>query len=566
MKQGAIYLRVSSIDQDYKRQEIELKALAQSMGYEVKPEHVFEEKASAVLQADTREELTKMRTLTRDDVERIFIWDITRLSRRANDFIALVNEFNDKGICLHFKDKNIITLDEDGKVNVLTQLYMYILGTFAQLDAENLKAKFRSGKINGYLNGTSHTQIAPFGYKMVNKQLVIDEKNAKWVRFIYDSYLSGKSLSQIIDTLSAKRVASVRGKKWTKISLAQVLKNPTYKGEGMVCVRTRDINRNIIDKKEIPSPCPVIIDAATWEKAQLQREKNRHDVDKTKKTEALLRGILKCGNCGSSYIVMQSSQYNLKQYVCCDKYKGANTKVNCKNGSIKVNTIDSIVWDCIKDVYRYKRFKDSFKLEQEKAQSQLDDNNRQIENIQADIKDLDKKADKVNKGYINGIFNDDDAYKMKHDISNEKARLEKQISTLQGENLNLASKLNQDFSNYKLPEKELTREEKKVVFNEQIESARMYSFGKTKRVVNLKLKVGITYNICTISARHTNYFVVEDSIVHFDTDCLKDGWNGDLFTIHDKKQVLFKDGTSGAFDFDGMWQVMTEHNLIVNLK
>ena len=50
------------------------------------------------------------------------------------------------------------------------------------------------------------------------------------------------------------------------------------------------------------------------------------------------------------------------------------------------------------------------------------------------------------------------------------------------------------------------------------------------------------------------------------SDCLKDGWDGDLFTIHDKKQVLFKDGTSGTFDFDGMWQVMTEHNLIVNLK
>lgn len=111
-KKAAIYLRVSSIDQNYERQEIELKALAKCLGYEVK--YIFEEKRSAVLKMDTRDELTQMRKLTKNEIDRIFIWDITRLSRRAIDFITLINEFTDKGICLHFKDKNIITLDEDG--------------------------------------------------------------------------------------------------------------------------------------------------------------------------------------------------------------------------------------------------------------------------------------------------------------------------------------------------------------------------------------------------------------------------------------------------------------------
>ena len=55
-------------------------------------------------------------------------------------------------------------------------------------------------------------------------------------------------------------------------------------------------------------------------------------------------------------------------------------------------------------------------------------------------------------------------------------------------------------------------------------------------------------------------------IDYFDTDCLKEGWNGSLFTIHDNKQILFKDGTSGSFDYDGMWEVMDKHNLIVNIQ
>ena len=100
MKRAAIYLRVSTSDQNYDRQKIELEQLATALGYKVVC--TFEEKKSAVLKMDTREQLTNMRKLTKKDVERIFIWDITRLSRRAIDFISLINEFADKGICLHY--------------------------------------------------------------------------------------------------------------------------------------------------------------------------------------------------------------------------------------------------------------------------------------------------------------------------------------------------------------------------------------------------------------------------------------------------------------------------------
>lgn len=47
-------------------------------------------------------------------------------SIRSIDFINIVNEFTEKKICLHFKDKNIVTLDDDGTENVLTSLYLYI--------------------------------------------------------------------------------------------------------------------------------------------------------------------------------------------------------------------------------------------------------------------------------------------------------------------------------------------------------------------------------------------------------------------------------------------------------
>ena len=170
MKKAIIYLRVSTSDQDYERQRFELNAMAKRWEYDVVD--IYEEKKSAVEDMNTREELTKIRQLNKEDVDVILIWDITRLSRKAIDFIALINEFSEKGICIHFKDKNIITLEEDGKLNLMTQMYLYILGVFAQMDAENLKHKMESGLENALRNGHSYTQSAPFGYDLKDKSIV----------------------------------------------------------------------------------------------------------------------------------------------------------------------------------------------------------------------------------------------------------------------------------------------------------------------------------------------------------------------------------------------------------
>ena len=47
---GAIYSRVSTLDQDYKRQTNELKEYAQYMGIEIT--HVFEERKAVLMMTD----------------------------------------------------------------------------------------------------------------------------------------------------------------------------------------------------------------------------------------------------------------------------------------------------------------------------------------------------------------------------------------------------------------------------------------------------------------------------------------------------------------------------------
>lgn len=171
MKKAAIYYRVSTTEQNCDRQKNDLVPFVKAMGYKLV--RVYEEKKSATEDMKTREQLTEMRKLTKEDVDTIFIWDITRLSRRSIDFINLVHEFSEKGINIWFYDKSLQTLDSNGKINAITEMYMYILGLFAQMDAENLRAKYDSGKEAALAKGHAYTYNVPLGYKIVDKKLVI---------------------------------------------------------------------------------------------------------------------------------------------------------------------------------------------------------------------------------------------------------------------------------------------------------------------------------------------------------------------------------------------------------
>ena len=110
---AAIYSRVSTENQDFSRQTIELKAFAKSLGYEVI--YVFEEKESGF--NNEREEFGKLKQLTKEDIDIVLVWEFSRLSRRAIYLQQTVRDFTDKGVCIYSKKEGLYTLDSNGKEN-----------------------------------------------------------------------------------------------------------------------------------------------------------------------------------------------------------------------------------------------------------------------------------------------------------------------------------------------------------------------------------------------------------------------------------------------------------------
>ena len=89
---AAIYSRVSTDQQDYSKQTEELKDYAQRNGIEVV--YVFEEKESGF--NNDRPEFEKLRKLTKQDIDIILVWEISRLSRRSIYLQQQIEDFTNK--------------------------------------------------------------------------------------------------------------------------------------------------------------------------------------------------------------------------------------------------------------------------------------------------------------------------------------------------------------------------------------------------------------------------------------------------------------------------------------
>ena len=546
MSNAAIYLRVSTADQDYERQRIELEALAKSRGDNVK--YVFEEKKSAVLSMDTREELTKMRQLTKDDVDIIYLWDITRLSRRSIDFINLVYEFANKGICLYFKDKNIITLDEDGNINAMASIYLYMLGIFAQMDAENLKAKMKSGKEKSLLDGNSYTSNAPFGYYLDNKKLYIKEDEAELIRMMYDLYIDGKTLNEIALQINSKNIVTKTGVKWSTEVIRNMIINPVYKGKPEYR-NYKKVNGKLQVDKVRTFDAPAIIDAGKWDLAQEQRIKNTTYADKSRTRKALLRGVLVCGLCGKPYHIAIAGN-KASFYKCSDKRSSINTRVGCKNGGIVAGHIDYIIWELVKNIYKQNRFTEQFEAAKQANKDKIDSNLDQISNYLDEITKINKNIAKVRKGYMNGIYDDTTAAKEIKEYNNQIEKINRLISDLEAENVLLERKINISKDQFKIDDKEPTNEEKVLVIKEYIKEARLFAISNNKKVVEVEYNLGFTEYvlISTYKGKKGYSLVVDTESIIFNKD-------RNNFSIPENDHIMIDEETDidvrlGDYSFD----------------
>lgn len=392
---GAIYSRVSTLDQDYNRQTNELKEYAKYFGIEIT--HVFEEKESGF--NDDRPEFAKLKELTKDDIDIVLVWELSRLSRRSLYLQQQIEHFTKKGICVYAKKENLRTLDENEEEDRNTKFIIGIIAMIAEQEVATLKARSISSKKNKILKeGNSYTYKAPYGYdySTETKRLSINEEEAKTVRRVIGLSANGYSSARIALMLNAEHIPTrSKTKIWTMGTINSMLSNPVYKGEAEYMLKGTEPKKGKRYKRPIEVAIvktPAIVSAELYD---LSREKMKGRAFRSKSTGVkhfqLLRGLIYCPYCKIKY----TYEGGRDLYVCHDNHKKAKNKPDCFSKAIKATRIEKIVWELVKGLFSQEFAIGKAQEQEEPLRNEIEVHKRLLMGIEEKLNDLTAQANAI---------------------------------------------------------------------------------------------------------------------------------------------------------------------------
>jgi DNA invertase Pin-like site-specific DNA recombinase len=144
MTKVVIYARVSTQGQDFERQLVELRDYADKMNYEVVKE--FSEKISGVKHIAEREALIQLlEFVRRHKIDKVLVYECSRLSRRAVDFLSIIETLTSMKISVFVLQNGLETLLPNGQENPLANMVLGILAHFNYVEKCVLKSRMVSG-------------------------------------------------------------------------------------------------------------------------------------------------------------------------------------------------------------------------------------------------------------------------------------------------------------------------------------------------------------------------------------------------------------------------------------
>lgn len=139
-----IYARVSTNGQDYTRQLNDLRNYAAANGHEVVCE--FSEKISGAKKVEERAALTELLDfVANNEVDKVLIYECSRLSRRAVDFLTVIEQLTEQGVSVFILQNGLETLLPNGETNPIAQLVLGILAQFNSMERSLIRSRMQSG-------------------------------------------------------------------------------------------------------------------------------------------------------------------------------------------------------------------------------------------------------------------------------------------------------------------------------------------------------------------------------------------------------------------------------------
>lgn len=154
----------------------------------------------------------------------LIVWKTDRIGRNKEEIALNKYHLKKNGVKIHY----IAEMIPDTPEGIILEA---VIEGMAAYYSEQLSQNIRRGQRASAAKAQSTGGNRPLGYKTgPDKRFIIDPETAPTVKLVYDPYARGQTMTQIIRTLNAKGLRTLRGRPFTNNNLRTLLKNEKYIG------------------------------------------------------------------------------------------------------------------------------------------------------------------------------------------------------------------------------------------------------------------------------------------------------------------------------------------------
>ena len=366
--------------------------------------------------------------------------EISRFARNTLDSIQFTRQLLGYGVGVFFQNDNINTLEED------SELRLSIMSSIAQEELRKLSSRVKFGHQQAIKSNVVLGNSNIFGYKKLDKRLVIDEEQAEMVRELFELYATDQySMKQIETIFWNKGYRNNKGNKIAHSTMSNMISNPKYKGYYVGNkVRVVDMFTKkqkflppeewVMFKDETGEIVPAIVSEELWDKANVILRRRSEDVKARQgicNHANLLTGKLFCTDCGTAYYRRESKdKYGNKnsKWICSGKIKGGSD--SCTSFAIYEEEIKPVLFEVFRDT---KADADALVEEYVRMYSEMTDNGKLPQKIAEQQKIIDfalQKKSKLLQYNVAGQITDRDFIEMTEQCNREISEAERTIAEL----------------------------------------------------------------------------------------------------------------------------------------
>lgn len=325
----------------------------------------------------------------KDGVAYVLVFKLSRFGRNAADVLSTLQVMQDFGVNLICVEDGIDSSKDAGK------LMISVLSAVAEIERENIRVQTMEGRIQKAREGRWNGGFAPYGYRLVDGVLQINEDEAPAIRTIFEQYVNtdtgANGLSKYLEIHGFQKLARQNGTSplFSATLIRAILKNPVYCGKIAFGRRKLEkIHGTRNEYHQVPQENYLLVDGLhegivseeLWNAAQvklLAQSKRYEPVNRSKTEQAhLLSALVKCPICGAGMYSNKCTKrkkdgtpYKSFSYYSC-KHRKMQRGQKCDfNKQIQEEVLDNAVVEVIIKLVSNPKFA---AMMQEKINSKVD--------------------------------------------------------------------------------------------------------------------------------------------------------------------------------------------------